>query len=98
EAILAQFPKATVKLISCDTKVIEGEVYTRNDFPLREVETWKGRGGNNLAPAFSWAAAARRGTYDWCIILSDMEWYWESAPNPGVPTIWLGCPRPNSRS
>lgn len=99
ENILSTLPKTTIKLISCDTRVMEGDTYDRNDFPITEPMTWKGRGGTNLAPAFQWVQNQPRNTFDWCTILSDMEWYWKGAPNPGVPTIWLACrPTPDARN
>lgn len=97
EAILASFPKATVRLLSCDTKVMDGPTFTRSDFPLTQPVAWQGRGGTDLTPAFRWVADQPRHTFDWCICLTDMEWYWQAAPNPGVPAIFLAC-RPDTRA
>lgn len=90
EAILTEYPRAEVKVISCDSRVIlESEkVYTKDDFPLRERTTWKGRGGTNLAPAFEYAAKNAH-EFEWVLCLSDMEWGYSSAPDPGKPVIWL---------
>lgn len=90
EAILSEYPKATVRVVSCDARVIleDAKVYTRDDFPLTEPKVWKGRGGTNLSPAFTYAQELG-GEIDWVVCLTDMEWYYQYAPNPGKPVIWL---------
>jgi len=45
-----------------------------------------GRGGTDLAPAIAYAAKLR----PCCIVVvSDMDWDWPAAPNPGVPVLWV---------
>jgi predicted metal-dependent peptidase len=86
--ILSLFPQSSVTAIQCDTGVQASKEYRASDFPIREFEGWKGRGGTDMAPAFRWAKE-RRSQYDWIIIVSDMEWCWWQAPDPGIPTLWI---------
>jgi|GEM_PF-7126999 len=90
EEILSEYPRATVRVISCDKRVImeSNKVYTRDDFPLLEPTVWKGRGGTDLSPAFLYAQEIAA-EIDWVLCLTDMEWKYTAAPNPGKPTIWL---------
>lgn len=79
-----------VSLLQCDTRVIkEGEkLFRKSDFPLQVPHQWVGRGGTDLTPALN-QVKQERSTYRWLLIVSDMYWSFQSAPNPGVPTIWL---------
>ena len=86
--ILAMFPQSTVTLAHCDTSVRSSKAYRSQDFPIVEFEGWKGRGGTNLNPAFVWAKA-NRSQFEWLVVITDMEWSWWAAPDPGLPTMWL---------
>ena len=86
--ILSLFPQSSVTAIQCDTGVRASKEYRASDFPIREFEGWKGRGGTDMAPAFRWAKQ-RRSQYDWIVIVSDMEWCWWAAADPGIPTLWI---------
>lgn len=88
ERFLIRYPNSTVQLISCDSAVYIGEKYTPSDFPLTDFEGWKGRGGTDLTPAFKYAEDHRT-EYDWLICITDMEWGYNTVPNPGIPTFWL---------
>jgi predicted metal-dependent peptidase len=89
EETLATFRRATVTAIQADTRVIEEatKTYSAYDFPLdpRQI-AWHGRGGTNLSPAIEFAAKLRPACL---VIVTDMEWDWQHAPNPGLPTIWI---------
>jgi predicted metal-dependent peptidase len=86
ESVLRAYPKTTIKLLMCDVAVYESRVLTAADFPIREHHAWMGRGGTDLTPALRWARAYRP---DWLIVVSDMDWSYRSAPNPGCPVFWL---------
>jgi predicted metal-dependent peptidase len=86
--ILALFPSSTVTMIHCDTSVRASKEYRSCDFPIREFEGWKGRGGTDMNPAFKWAKA-NKARYDWVVIVTDMEFHYWDAPDPGLPTLWL---------
>lgn len=86
--ILSLFPQSSVTAIQCDTGVQASKEYRASDFPIREFEGWKGRGGTDMAPAFRWAKE-RRSQYDWIVIVTDMEWNWWQAVDPGIPTLWI---------
>ena len=72
----------------CDTSVRSSAEYRASDFPIREFEGWKGRGGTNLDPAFRWAKQ-NKSKYDWIVVVSDMEWSWWRATDPGLPVLWV---------
>ena len=86
--ILSLFPQSTVTAIQCDTGVRASKEYRASDFPITEFEGWRGRGNTDMAPAFRWAKE-RRSQYDWIIMVSDMEWCWWQAVDPGIPTLWI---------
>lgn len=86
--ILSLFPASTVTAIQCDTGVRASKEYRASDFPITEFEGWRGRGNTDMAPAFRWAKE-RRSQYDWIIMVSDMEWCWWQAVDPGIPTLWI---------
>jgi predicted metal-dependent peptidase len=86
--ILGLFPQSTVTLAMCDTAVRSSKEYRACDFPIREFEGWKGRGGTELAPAFRWAKD-NKSKFDWAIVVSDMEWAWWQAPDPSIPVLWI---------
>ena len=86
--ILALFPSSTVTVVHCDTSVRTSAEYRACDFPIREFEGWKGRGSTNLNPAFKWAKA-NKAKFDWVVIVTDMEFEWWGAPDPGLPCLWL---------
>ena len=86
--ILSLFPQSSVTAIQCDTGVRASREYRASDFPIRDFEGWKGRGNTDMAPAFRWAKQ-RRSQYDWIVIVSDMEWCWWTAADPGIPTLWI---------
>ena len=88
--ILALFPSSTITMIHCDTSVRTSKEYRACDFPIREFDGWKGRGGTDMNPAFKWAKA-NKAKYDWVIIVTDLEFAYWSAPDPGLPTLWLNC-------
>lgn len=90
--ILGLFPQSTVTLAMCDTSVRSSKEYRACDFPIREFEGWKGRGGTDLDPAFRWAKTNKT-KFDWVIVVSDMEWSWWSAPDPGLPVLWINTSR-----
>jgi predicted metal-dependent peptidase len=90
--ILGLFPQSTVTLAMCDTAVRSSKEYRASDFPIREFEGWKGRGATNLAPAFRWAKD-NKSKFDWIVVVSDMEWDWWNAPNPGLPVLWINTRR-----
>lgn len=86
--ILSLFPQSSVTAIQCDTGVRASKEYRASDFPITEFEGWRGRGNTDMAPAFRWAKE-RRSQYDWIIMVSDMEWNWWQAVDPGIPTLWI---------
>ena len=86
--ILSLFPQSSVTAIQCDTGVRASKEYRASDFPITEFEGWRGRGNTDMAPAFRWAKE-RRSQYDWIIMVSDMEWCWWQAVDPGIPTLWI---------
>ena len=90
--ILSIFPLSTVTLVQCDTGVRASREYRSSDFPIREFSGWAGRGGTDLDPAFRWAKS-NRSTYDWIVVVSDMEWAWYRATDPGIPTLWINTRR-----
>jgi predicted metal-dependent peptidase len=90
--ILGLFPQSTVTLAMCDTAVRSSKEYRACDFPIREFEGWKGRGGTDLDPAFRWAKANKT-KYDWIIVVSDMEFSWWASPDPGLPVLWINTSR-----
>lgn len=90
--ILALFPQSTVTLAMCDTAVRSSAEYRASDFPIREFEGWKGRGCTELDPAFRWAKQ-NKSKYDWIVVVSDMEWSWWSATDPGLPVLWVNTRR-----
>lgn len=90
--ILGLFPQSTVTLAMCDTSVRSSKEYRACDFPIREFEGWKGRGGTDLDPAFRWAKTNKT-KFDWIIVVSDMEWSWWKAPDPGLPVLWINTSR-----
>lgn len=86
--ILAMFPQSSATMIHCDTSVRASREYRASDFPIREFGGWAGRGGTDLNPAFKWAKT-RSSIYDWIVLVTDMEWAWYQAPDPGIPTLWI---------
>lgn len=86
--ILSLFPASTATLVQCDTGVRVSREYRASDFPIKEFEGWAGRGGTEMDPAFRWAKE-RRSQYDWVIMVSDMEWSWYRATDPGIPVLWI---------
>jgi len=88
EKILISMPKTTVVMMQTDTEVKAEKRFTRSDFPLRMPVEWKGGGGTNLNPAFV-KAAKERHKYKWVIIVTDMIWPWQSAPDPKLPCLWI---------
>lgn len=86
--ILSLFPSSTATLVQCDTSVRVSREYRSSDFPIKEFEGWAGRGGTEMDPAFRWAKE-RRSQYDWVIMVSDMEWSWYRATDPGIPVLWI---------
>lgn len=101
EKILQRYPESRVKLVSCDTAVIEGQEYTPADFAMREWEGWKGRGGTDLNPTFRFALQMHARP-DWILVLTDLCWDYAHAPNPRLPPSgwarrWPACIRPGLR-
>jgi predicted metal-dependent peptidase len=90
ESILSAFPDAEVELLMCDTVVKESHrlLLKKSDFPLRVPPEWLGGGGTNLSPALVDTRDNAR-QLSWCAVLTDMDWQVSSAPDPGIPTLWL---------
>lgn len=86
--VLSLFPQSTVTLLHCDTAVRASRDYRSSDFPITEFQGWAGRGSTELAPAFNWAKQ-RKSEYDWIVVVSDMQWSWWRAADPGLPTLWI---------
>jgi predicted metal-dependent peptidase len=87
ERVMVTYPNLTVKLVTCDTKLVEGREYTSADFPITDWEGWKGRGGTDLRPAFGYADEYRP---DWIVVVTDMGWDYRNVVDLGIPTFWLG--------
>ena len=90
--IFAAYGKCSITMMQADTRLIaDGEkLFTKKDLPLKVPQTWYGRGGTNLVGAIEEIgkmSGARRWKY--LIILSDMEWNYTEARNPGIPTMWI---------
>ena len=90
--IFAAYGKCSITMMQADTRLIkDGEkLFTKKDLPLKVPQTWYGRGGTNLVGAIEEIgkmSGARR--FKYLIILSDMEWNYTEARNPGIPTMWI---------
>jgi predicted metal-dependent peptidase len=94
QKIISEYRNATITLVQCDRRIVEESIktFSKYDFPLRSEHEWFGRGGTNMAPALNWVAEHRQ-QFDWCIMVSDMEWEvnWnpEEVPNTFIPTVYL---------
>lgn len=85
DKILRTLSKSSVRLLQIDTSISADETYTRWDLPLKlDV---MGGGGTDLSPAFAEAKGSRE--LRWCVVITDMQWHYQSAPNPGIPTLWI---------
>ncbi len=89
-SILQCFSGVKVTMRQCDTRVIkEGErSFSVSDFPLSVPVEWMGRGGTDLSCAFQQASLERMG-FKWMVVVSDMYWSYERAPDPGMPVMWV---------
>jgi predicted metal-dependent peptidase len=90
ENVVTAFPHASVTLFQCDASFKEGATRTFGafDFPLRTPGEWVGRGGTNLNPGLEHIAYNAR-EFQVCAVLSDMDWNYKNATDPGIPTLWL---------
>lgn len=86
DKILRVLPKTSVRLVQNDARITGDETFTRWDLPLR-VEV-SGGGGTNLNPAFELLREDRR-SLKWIVCITDMEWSFQNAPDPGVPVLWI---------
>ena len=99
QKIIGEFRNAKVTLIQCDARVVDEatKVYSRADFPITTPVEWYGRGGTDMKPAINWVREHSK-RFDWCILVSDMEWEIrhrpESVPYTGLPTVYLAVNHP----
>jgi predicted metal-dependent peptidase len=92
EEILSAFQDASVTLLQCDTRLIEGErKFSKQDFPLKVPVSWLGRGGTDLTPALR-KIALRRGEFSWLAVITDGFWSMDSVIDAGIPTIYVITP------
>jgi predicted metal-dependent peptidase len=92
EKVLVAYPNSKITLRQADTQLQKTEQhFTRWDFPIKVPQTWAGRGGTELAGPI--AEAAKSGRFAWMVVVTDMEWGYHQAKDPGIPTIWLQTKR-----
>ena len=91
-AAIAELSHNLAKVVDEATKV-----YSRADFPITTPVEWYGRGGTDMKPAINWVREHSK-RFDWCILVSDMEWEIrhrpESVPYTGLPTVYLAVNHP----
>lgn len=95
EKIMTTMRASSVVLMQCDTQITAERKFSAFDFPLRMASApdWQGGGGTDLNPALR-KIAQERAKYRWLVIVTDFYWGYQSAVNPGIPTLWVSVARP----
>lgn len=91
EKILRTIPKAQITLAQIDTDIRDVKKYDQYS-PLKL--TAMGGGGTDLDPAFE-LAKKDRSKYKYVIVITDMLWSFQSAPDPGIPVLWIVVGNPH---